>query len=67
MKSPIRVAVTALAGAIGYSILLSHRVRRSLCADQPIILNLVDIEQSHARHGRRRHGLQDCASPVSKD
>lgn len=49
MKSPIRVAVTGAAGNIGYALL--WRIASGDCfgADQPVILQLVEIPQGMAR------------------
>ena len=66
MKSPIRVAVTGAAGAIGYSILFRIASGEVFGADQPIILNLVDIEQAMPVMEGVVMELQDCASPVLK-
>ena len=42
-KKPIRVAVTGAAGNIGYSLLFRIAAGEMLGADQPIILQLLEI------------------------
>ena len=66
MKSPIRVAVTGAAGAIGYSILFRIASGEVFGTDQPIILNLVDIEPALPVMEGVVMELLDCASPVLK-
>ncbi len=44
MKKPIRVAVTGAAGQIGYSILPRLASGQVLGSDQPVILQLIEIE-----------------------
>ena len=46
-KTPIRVAVTGAAGAIGYSILFRIASGELFGPDQPVILHLVDVPQAH--------------------
>ena len=43
MKQPVRVAVTGAAGQISYSLLFSIASGRMLGADQPVILQLLEI------------------------
>src|SRR5258705_16501 len=42
--TPIRIAVTGAAGAIGYSILFRIAAGEMFGPDQPVIIHLVDIE-----------------------
>ena len=44
MKTPIRVAVTGAAGQIGYSLLFRIASGSMFGADQPVILNMIEIE-----------------------
>ena len=43
MKAPVRVAVTGAAGQIGYSLLFRIASGEMLGADQPVILQLLEI------------------------
>ncbi len=61
-KSPIRVAVTGAAGAIGYSILFRIVSGEVFGADQPIIVNLVDIPDALPILQGVVMELEDCAS-----
>jgi len=66
-KSPIRVAVTGAAGAIGYSILFRIISGEVFGSDQPIILNLVDIPDALPILQGVIMELDDCAAtPVQK-
>lgn len=64
MKSPIKVAVTGAAGQIGYSILFRIASGDMLGADQPIILQLLDIEPSMPALNGVVMELNDCAFPL---
>ena len=44
MKDPVRVAVTGAAGQIGYSLLFRIASGSMLGADQPVILQMLEIE-----------------------
>jgi len=61
-KTPIRVAVTGAAGAIGYSILFRIVSGEVFGPDQPVILNLVDIPQALPILQGVAMELEDCAS-----
>ena len=63
-KTPIRVAVTGAAGAIGYSILFRIVSGEVFGPDQPVILNLVDIPQALPILQGVVMELEDCA-PVA--
>lgn len=65
-KSPIRVAVTGAAGAIGYSILFRIGGGALFGPDQPVILNLVDIEPALPVLQGVTMELDDCAFPLLK-
>lgn len=61
-KAPIRVAVTGAAGAIGYSILFRIVSGEVFGADQPVIVNLVDIPDALPILQGVIMELDDCAS-----
>ena len=64
--TPIRVAVTGAAGAIGYSLLFRIAAGQMFGANQPVILHLVDIEPAmNALQGVVME-LDDCAFPLLK-
>ncbi len=65
-KTPIRVAVTGAAGAIGYSILFRIGSGALFGPDQPVILNLVDIEPALPVLQGVTMELDDCAFPLLK-
>ena len=64
MKTPVRVAVTGAAGQIGYSLLFRIASGAMLGADQPVILQLLEI--TPALDGLRGVAmeLEDCAFPL---
>jgi len=64
MKSPVHVAVTGAAGAIGYAILFRLASGEVFGADQPLILSLVDIEPAMSVMRGVILELEDCDSPV---
>ncbi len=64
MPTPLRVAVTGAAGQIGYSLLFRIASGQMLGADQPVILQLLEITPAlKALHGVAME-LQDCAFPL---
>jgi malate dehydrogenase len=65
-KSPIRVAVTGAAGQIGYSLLFRIASGEMLGADQPVILQLLEIPDEKAQKALRgvMMELDDCAFPL---
>ena len=63
-KTPIHVAVTGAAGAIGYAILFRLASGEVFGQDQPLVLHLVDIEAAVPVMGGVILELEDCASPV---
>lgn len=65
-KTPIRVAVTGAAGAIGYSILFRILSGEVFGHDQPIILNLVDIPEALPILQGVVMELEDCASAAGQ-
>ena len=64
MKQPIRVAVTGAAGQIGYSLLFRIASGAMLGADQPVILQLLDITPSLPALNGVVMELDDCAFPL---
>jgi malate dehydrogenase len=66
-KTPIRIAVTGAAGAIGYSILFRIVSGEVFGPDQPVILHLVDIADALPILQGVIMELEDCAStPAQK-
>jgi malate dehydrogenase len=63
-KTPIRVAVTGAAGAIGYSILFRIASGELFGPKQPVILHLVDIPDALPALQGVIMELEDCASPA---
>jgi malate dehydrogenase len=63
-KTPIRIAITGAAGAIGYSILFRIASGELFGPDQPVILHLVDIPEALAALQGVMMELEDCASPA---
>src|SRR5689334_24199559 len=66
MKKPMRVAVTGAAGQIGYSLLFRIASGGMLGADQPVILQLLEIPDEKAQKALKgvMMELQDCAFPL---
>src|SRR5258705_4680889 len=66
MKKPVRVAVTGAAGQIGYSILFRIASGEMLGADQPVILQLLEIPDEKAQKALKgvMMELDDCAFPL---
>ncbi len=63
-KSPIRVAVTGAAGQIGYSLLFRLAAGEVFGSDQPIILQLIEIEPALKALNGVAMELDDCAFPL---
>jgi len=64
MKAPIRITVTGAAGQIGYATLFLIANGDMLGAQQPIILQLLDLPQAqHMLRGVMME-LEDCAFPL---
>lgn len=63
-KNPIKVAVTGAAGQIGYSILFRIASGEMLGLDQPIILQLLDLEGAMNALKGVVMELEDCAFPL---
>jgi hypothetical protein len=67
-KTPIRVAVTGAAGAIGYSILFRIASGELFGPDQPVIIHLlIDIPEALPALQGVIMELEDCASPPCKN
>src|SRR6187401_3094142 len=66
MKKPMRVAVTGAAGQIGYSLLFRIAAGNMLGADQPVILQLLEIPDEKAQKALKgvMMELDDCAYPL---
>jgi malate dehydrogenase len=67
MKTPIRVAVTGAAGQIGYSLLFRIASGAMFGPDQPVALNLIEIEPAMGALKGVCMELDDCAFPLLKD
>lgn len=66
-KTPIRVAVTGAAGNIGYALLFRIASGQMFGPDQPVALNLIEIEPAmNALQGVVME-LDDCAFPLLTD
>src|SRR5256714_5255668 len=65
-KSPIRVGVTGAAGQIGYSLLFRIASGAMFGADQPVIVQLIEIEPALAALNGVVMELDDCAFPLLK-
>ena len=64
MKSPVRVAVTGAAGNIGYALAFRIAAGDMLGADQPVILQLIEIPPALPALGGVVMELNDCAFPT---
>jgi len=64
VKPAVRVAVTGAAGGIAYSLLFKIAAGEMLGADQPVILNLVEIPQAMKALRGVAMELEDCAFPL---
>ena len=63
-KDPIRIAVTGAAGNIGYALLFRIASGAMFGPDQPVALNLVEIEPGMAALKGVAMELDDCAFPL---
>ena len=66
-KEPIRVAVTGAAGQIGYALLFRIASGQVFGPDQPVALNLIEIEPGMAALEGVCMELDDCAFPLLTD
>jgi len=67
MKTPIKVAVTGAAGQIGYSLLFRIASGSMFGPDQPVSLNLIEIEPALGALQGVVMELQDCAFPLVRE
>jgi malate dehydrogenase len=69
MKKPIRVAVTGPAGQIGYALLFRIASGQMFGADQPVILQLIELPMEKAMKALEGVAmeLEDCAFPLLAD
>ncbi len=63
-KSPVRVTVTGAAGQIGYSLLFRIASGEMLGADQPVILQMLEITPALGALEGVAMELDDCAFPL---
>jgi len=66
-RAPVRVAVTGAAGQIGYSLLFRIAAGDLLGPNQPIILQLLEIEPAMKALEGVAMELDDCAFPLLHD
>ena len=64
MKAPVRVAITGAAGQIGYSLLFRIASGSMLGADQPVILQMLEITPALKSLEGVAMELDDCAFPL---
>ncbi len=64
MKDPVRVAITGAAGQIGYQLLFRIAAGDMLGADQPIVLQLLEIPPAMGAVQGVVMELEDCAFPL---
>jgi len=67
MPDPIRIAVTGAAGQIGYSLLIRIASGHMFGPDQPVSLNLIEIEPALPALAGVVMELEDCAFPLLQD
>ncbi len=67
MKDPIRVAVTGGAGQIAYSLLFRIAAGEAFGADQPVILQIIEIPQAMDALNGVKMELDDCAFPLVQE
>jgi malate dehydrogenase len=67
MKAPVRVAVTGAAGQISYSLLFRIASGEMLGADQPVILQLLEITPALKALDGVVMEIKDCAYPLLQD
>ena len=64
MKEPIKIAITGAAGQIGYSLLFRIASGAIFGPDQPVDLNLIEIEPGMKALMGVKMELDDCAFPL---
>jgi malate dehydrogenase len=65
-STPLRIAITGAAGQIGYSLLFRIASGALFGPEQPIILNLIEIEPALPALQGVTMELEDCAFPLLK-
>lgn len=66
-KKPIRIAVTGAAGNIGYALLFRIASGEMFGPDQPVALNLIEIEPAMSALDGVGMELDDCAFPLLRE
>ncbi len=64
MKKPVRVTITGAAGQIGYQLAFRIASGQMLGADQPVVLQLLEIPPALPALGGVVMELEDCAFPT---
>ena len=64
MKSPVTIAITGAAGSIAYSLIFQISSGNMLGQDQPVILNLIEIEPAMGALEGVAMEIDDCAFPL---
>ncbi len=64
MKAPVRVAVTGGAGQIGYALLFRIASGQMLGADQPVVLQLLEVTPALGALEGVVMEIEDCAFPL---
>jgi malate dehydrogenase len=64
VNDPVRVAVTGAAGQIGYSLLFRIASGSMMGPDQPVILQMLEIEPALGALAGVKMELDDCAFPL---
>ena len=64
MKKPVRVTITGAAGQIGYQLAFRIASGQMLGADQPVVLQLLEIPPALPALGGVAMELEDCAFPT---
>lgn len=64
MKDPIKIAITGAAGQIGYSLLFRIASGAIFGPEQPVDLNLIEIEPGMKALAGVKMELDDCAFPL---
>ncbi|RUR58014.1 malate dehydrogenase [Vreelandella populi] len=67
MKDPVRIAITGGAGQISYSLIFRIAAGDMLGADQPVILQLLEIPQAMDALNGVVMEVNDCAFPLVQD
>lgn len=64
MKPPVKIAITGAAGNIAYSLIFQIGSGNMLGQDQPVILNLLEIEPAMSALEGVAMEIDDCALPL---